>query len=559
MTRVIPLLLTALLVSTAAAQNPLERLLRNRDLRPFDRDDRRQVVPVPAYEVRATERGRGTLALRGPNELLNSASVKLTREGRAEIRVSGQQNYRFAGTWRRGKANQTLLTITQTYDRSPARATGSVTLRNGTFHQLYLKGESRALDGPLVLKFTSGAAAVPARVRFSLDHTRRGRGMLATGRSNKRLSQARILLQRDGDARLYVYGENAYEFAGAWSRRTANVIDLRLTCGPNRSRIDFVGSVTFSRQGFARIDVNGDAPALGGRCRVSFTGSDRDYIDRRNGYRGKAATIRGTGSIRIRGKNWRLSQGSVSLYQNGNAFITFKGKYPYTLEGTWFACQDPNALELEIDQLNKRPADAVGKLLIHRNGEVHGIEMQGNSDAARGPFNLTYHPAGHAEDEDVHRRPVDHGGRGGHAPHHRGSLSANEAGVGRYQSRATDTQLNRAQVQLRADSVASLTFTGRDTIKFAGTWTAMRDGVAQVSLSRLQNRIPVTGNATIQYRGDSVTSIGLTGSSRQRGAFELSFRSGSQRWNREIRDQRGQRTPKWKTVRGIKDLLEGLF
>lgn len=566
MARILTYLLTALLLSSAVAQNPLDRILRNRDLRPFDHDDRRRVAPATAYEVQATERGRGSLALRGPNQSLDRASVTLTREGRAEIRVSGRQRYRFGGTWRRGKANQALLTITQAYDRSPASATGSVTLRNGTFHKLYLKGESRALDGPLVLSFTSGAAAIPAREQFRIDQTRRGRGTLNTGHANNRISQARVLLQRDGDARLYVYGERGYRFDGAWSRRSHHVIDVRFKRGPNRSRVDLVGSVSLipNQQGFARIDVNGDAPALGGRCRVNFIGSNREYIDRKNGYRGKVATIGGTGHIRIRGKNWRLSQGSVTLYHDGNAYITFRGKYAYTIEGTWFACQDPKELELEIeiDQLNKKPANAVGKLLIRRNGEVHGVEMQGHSDAARGPFNLTYHPASHAVEEEIHRGPSAHGGSGGDPPQHQGSLSADEVGAGRYQSHATEIQVNRARVQLRADGSAALTFTGRDTISFAGTWTVMRDGVAEVSLSRLQSRIPVTGKAIIQYHGDRATAVSITGTSRQRGPFDLTFRTETQHSDSDFRDHkdpRGERKPQWKTVRGIKDLLEDLF
>ena len=543
MTRLVYLLLGTLLIATAHGQNPLDRLLKYRDLLPFDRDDRRDTVQATAFEVRSTESGRGTLSLRGPNHVLDRAAVTLTRDGRAEIRVSGRQNFRFAGTWRRGKANQALLTIAQTFERSPASATGSVTLRNGTFHQLYLKGSSLALEGPLVLKFTASVSASQPVERFSLDNTRRGRGVFATSRTNSRLSQARLLLQRDGDARLSVYGESGYEFAGAWSRRNANVIDLRLTRGPNRSRIDLFGSVTLSKQGFSKFEVKGDAPALGGRARITFTGSDREYIDRRNRYRGNEAALGGDGIIRIRGKNWRLNTGSVKLYQNGNAFLTFKGKYPYTIEGTWFACHDSSALELEIDQLNNRPADAVGKLLIHRNGEVHGVEMQGRADAASGAFNLTYRLAGHTNEEEHGRHPSRKA---------QGSLTADEVGVGTYESRATKTTLTRAQIRLRPDGAAGLTFSGRDTLTFGGTWTPVREGFAQVQLTRLQNRIPVTGTATIQYRGTRVLAVSLSGSSRQRGRFDLSFSTGRQQQQKQI-----QR--KWKFGRGLKDQLKDLF
>lgn len=545
-----------LLPSVLQAQNPLDFLLRDRNrYEPFDQDERREVVRATTYEVRSTERGRGTLKLRGPNVLLDRATVTLTRDGRADIRVSGQKNYRFAGTWRRGKANQALLTITQTYDRSPASAVGSVTLRNNNIHQLYLKGESRALDGPLVLSFTAGQSAdAPRRERFNLEQTRRGRGNIAMGRTSSRLSEAKIELQPDGDAGLTVYGDRAYHFSGSWARRNAQVMDLRFSRGPNKSRVDVVGSVTLAANGFSRIDLNGDAPTLGGRVRASFVGSDREHIDRRNRYRGNPAALGGTGSIRIRGKDWRINKGSVTLYQNGMARFTFAGKYPYTMDGTWFACQDPSALELEIDQLNNRPAQATGKLFIHRDGEVHGVEMDGRSDAASGPFRLSYRPAGHAEEEarhNNHRGPVQ-----------RGSLSASEVGVGQYESRATRTTLNRAKVQLRADGTALLTFSGRDTLTFAGTWAATtRDGVAQVRLSRLQNRIPVTGTATVQHRGGRVTSVSLNGTSRQRGRFDLNFRAGQARAGlpRDTRQVLPRSEKKWKFGRELKGVLEGLF
>ena len=202
------LLASVFLTGFSHAESSLERFLKEqlfgkREHKPFDREDER----IPSYEIRSTESGRGTFKRRGGNQLLNEASVILDRDGRAEIRVSGTDRYRFIGIWRRGEANQALLTISQTYDRSPATATGSVTLVDGTLRRLRLKGNAAALDGPFELGFTAqdsdGIRPAPS---FSLDQTRRGRGSFIVGQSTERLSQARLLLERDGTARLSVFG-----------------------------------------------------------------------------------------------------------------------------------------------------------------------------------------------------------------------------------------------------------------------------------------------------------------------------------------------------------------
>ena len=200
----------------------------------------------------------------------------------------------------------------------------------------------------------------------------------------------------------------------------------------------------------------------------------------------------------------------MALYPNGNAVLTFLAGDRHVVEGTWFGCQDANLLELEIDRLNDRPAEGTGQLVLHRNGEVHAVEIEGRSDASKGNFRIDYLPAGHEDERQAGRH----------------AINSTEIGIGRYESRASNAILNRAKIQLGANGGASLAFTGRDTYSFTGTWTPVRDGIAQVDITRMMGRIAVNGRATVQYRGDHVDSVQLSGSSRQRGPFQLNFQSG---------------------------------
>ena len=149
------------------------------------------------------------------------------------------------------------------------------------------------------------------------------------------------------------------------------------------------------------------------------------------------------------------------------------------------------------------------------------MECHGRADASKGAFRIDFRPAGHEEDprferrdDNIHRDDRRFAGR---------AISTTEVGIGRYNSRATNAIVNQARIQLGTNGGATLAFSGRDTYSFTGTWAPVREGIAQVDITRMQGRIAVTGRATVQHRGNRVTSVQLSGSSRQRGRYQLSF------------------------------------
>ncbi|MFT4641133.1 MAG: hypothetical protein ACI8T1_004469 [Verrucomicrobiales bacterium] len=83
--------------------------------------------------MRTAEPGKGALEVQGPNHHLNGASVTLTRDGRADFIFTSEKECRLSGTWRQGKANQTVIAITLTYGRVPAIGTGAITFFEGSF------------------------------------------------------------------------------------------------------------------------------------------------------------------------------------------------------------------------------------------------------------------------------------------------------------------------------------------------------------------------------------------------------------------------------------------
>lgn len=547
------LILVLLPVASSSGQNPLESLFREllrRDepARPFDRDRDRNTVRATAYEVNAAERGDGTLGMRGPNRKLTGARVSLTRDGRCEVIFSGERDHRFRGTWRRGRANQALITITHAFHRTPATGTGVVYLQGDTFTRIDIEGNCQALQGDYHARFETRAHRDRDRNRFSMESVQRGRGSIGMAGPNRRLSQARVRLQQDGDARITFYGDDTYECVGSWTARSANVIDLRINRGPDGRRMDATGSITLAQgsRTFSKIEILGDSPSLGGRVRMSFDASSRQHVDRRYAWRGARADVPGRGTLGMRGPNRSLDRAAVTLYENGNARIQLQGERQYDLQATWFGCQDTGTLELEIDRMNNLLATGTGKLFLDGN-RVVGIECEGRADATGGDFSVRYRLGNDRDSRRGMRDRRDYEERGSRQRAVIREIKADAAGAGRYQSRGTDAAVNRASVLLRNDGTASLSFTGRDTFRFAGTWRHVKEGVASIEVSRLQGRIAVQGTGTVQYRGDDVMAVQVSGSSRQRGAFSLSFRRQEQRRGVPWRLGRG--------IRGIGDLF----
>lgn len=196
------LLVNLWLTGPALGQNPLDWLFEDRRATPFRPGKAHPSHLNEGQGLQATEKGEGTLGIPGPNRRLTAATVTLSARGKAEILLTGERTYRLAGTWQRGRAQDILIDLTDTFARSPASGGGTLTLTdNASFHRIDLKGESAALGGDFNMHFEANSTAPNPRPRFSLDATENGRSSMGVSGPNRRLSQARAILERDGRAR----------------------------------------------------------------------------------------------------------------------------------------------------------------------------------------------------------------------------------------------------------------------------------------------------------------------------------------------------------------------
>jgi len=350
-----------------------------------------------ATGMRATEHGQGTLGIKGPNRRLTLASVTLTRGGYAEFLFRGAQDYQFSGTWRRGRGNQALVTITHAFGRMRATGFGTVVLTHGgrSFSRIDISGTSASLGGDYNINFQTGDYRERGGENFSLDSTRRGQGSIGLRGPNIQINQARVLLQVDGDARITLYGRDIYVFKGTWAKQGRKLVLLTLTRGPDGRKINVAGTLRLTRNGFSRLTATGFAPSFGGQINLSFNASSRDHIGHEHHFRGRKMILHGSGTLGLRGPNIHLNYASVALYQNGQVILTFQGDRRYVMYGTWFGRRDRGALDFEIYQINNQPATGTGRISLHRNGEAHGVMCRGRSRATNGSFTISFQPEGH--------------------------------------------------------------------------------------------------------------------------------------------------------------------
>lgn len=387
------ILLAAMFLPAAEAQNPLEWLRRDREPETFpgsqnsttsNRETSRR------YGFRATERGKGTLGIKGPNLRLEEASVTLGRDGRAEFLLRGERVHRLSGTWRRGPGHQAVVTIDRAYGRTPATGTGTVTLHGNTFSRIDLKGESVAFSGDYNARFQVGDENASRPPAFRLDATERGRGSMGISGPNKRLEEARVVLRENGDVRLFFTGEERHEFSGTWSRGEGAVIDLHLTRGPDRRPMLAQGTLSLTRGGgsFSQVELLGHSDSLGGRVRVSFDTSDAPDSDtpQRPGS-GYSWELRGNGTLGMAGPNRKLERATVTLDRRGRARIILSGGTvkPHEILANWSRTRDGD-ITFDVYEIFQQRASGKGRLYFDGDRLIR-LECRGSAAAYDGSFN----------------------------------------------------------------------------------------------------------------------------------------------------------------------------
>ncbi len=411
------LLVNLWLTGPALGQNPLDWLFEDRRATPFRPGKAHPSHLNEGQGLQATEKGEGTLGIPGPNRRLTAATVTLSARGKAEILLTGERTYRLAGTWQRGRAQDILIDLTDTFARSPASGGGTLTLTdNASFHRIDLKGESAALGGDFNMHFEANSTAPNPRPRFSLDATENGRSSMGVSGPNRRLSQARAILERDGRARLIFRGEDIHQFSGHWSRRAPNVVDLHLTEGPDGRPMEAEASLELSDRGrgFSRIDLLGRSASLGGRVRVTF---ERDRDDReptadfpRNERIGEPLALTGKGTLGVPGPNRSLESARITLDPRGDLLMDFHGRDLEDhdrFEGRWGAGSTLDQLRIAIDQVNGQPARGSGTLGLSNDGAIESLSAQGRAaafGARTGDFDLRFQASRRAQPVDRFQR-----------------------------------------------------------------------------------------------------------------------------------------------------------
>jgi hypothetical protein len=255
-------------------------------------------------DLHDTQRGTGELTWRGGRDRIDSATVSLRANGRAEVRLQGRERHTFAGTWRETRAGLVSLRLEGNFGRAEARADGTVSLRGNQFDRIVLGGQ--AAGGSLSVRFDArddwrgGGGGAPWNGGRPSNPTSNDRGPWG-GRDNDRWDDRRY---DDWYGRRY----NGRRFDGT----------LGVTQGGQGSvviggrRIDDLVrvSVDLRRDGSAQIRFEGrrDRHTFGGRWTPEGRDSENIRVVLEGDFRGDRARLDGIVNLRLRSGSERIDR-----------------------------------------------------------------------------------------------------------------------------------------------------------------------------------------------------------------------------------------------------------
>lgn len=353
------------------------------------------------------------------------------------------------------------------------------------------------------------------RQEYSLAAAERGEGTLGIPGPNRRINGVSATLSRTGHAEFLFRGEEqTYRFAGRWHRGPGNRAIITIDEVYQGSPANGSGTIVLSGDSFTSIEFKGSAAAIGGRFNARFRASNDANDDDRGRFR-LDQRLAGDGSIGMSGPNRRLHGVHVVLRPDGEADLTFLGDgSDFTFNGLW-SRRSPGSVDLRISRgPDRRPMQATGTLTLQPRDRFGTIELLGRSRSLGGRVRVSF-------EADAGRAPVDE--RLPSRP--RREVRASGIGEGNYRSSTGAMRVDRSAVVLRPDRSASVVLSGRDSIRFSGTWVPVRDGVARLSITELEGRTRVAGTGTVTYDDDRVNSVRLSGRVG-RGSFEADFDAG---------------------------------
>ncbi|HVK03995.1 MAG TPA: hypothetical protein VM490_10995 [Armatimonadaceae bacterium] len=206
-------------------------------------------------ELNETRRGAGEIVWRTGSDRLETASLRLRPDGRAEVRLEGRQHHTFSGRWRETRPGAIGLDLEGDFGRHRAQADGTLYLRGGSVDRLDIRGN--ADSGVFTARFvaTGGVRPTtpPAGSRPGWDDGRGDRGttdgyrgrplavnqagtgsITMDGRRFDSLERATLDLDRDGTAWVRFLGRrDRHSFVGRWESRGGGSEDVRLVLDGN--------------------------------------------------------------------------------------------------------------------------------------------------------------------------------------------------------------------------------------------------------------------------------------------------------------------------------------
>ena len=217
--------------------------------------------PGRLFDLRQTERGRGTLNYQGRMDV-RDLSVRLERNGRFAMELIGNRRLSLSGTWTLDNRGQAVLTIDDAFDRSQARGNGRVTLSSDqrTFTSANFNGSigrDRFSFDFNVDRWNNGGND---RDFPGFDATQYGsRTMMLGGEGGVNVTSVRANLHSNGDITIDTRGPRNFSVSGTWRMTQTGVIEFSIHNGFGRDGARGTGRITLERgnRTFSRIDMSG--------------------------------------------------------------------------------------------------------------------------------------------------------------------------------------------------------------------------------------------------------------------------------------------------------------
>lgn len=298
--------------------------------------------------------------MRGNTDNVRGAVLELNRDGSFDLRITADRTITVEGRWDDRTSTQAGLTILE-INNQRANGTGMASIGRGNqLDLLNLNGNANGSRFNLLLRSRTtergndGFDWEDARRNGarSLSSTRSGRGEIRYSRGgDDRINEVAVTLERDGDARIRIEGEEDFSFSGKWRGDRSNRVTLDLDQSFGR-RANSTGHIILDgRGGFTQLNITGRNPIINQTFRLNFNtnsqGGNRDD-DWNNGSNRRAAgtytfldrftvggdrdTIRYTLRLERDGKAELVAQTNEDLPRDRNS-IERRGEILHRLDG----------------------------------------------------------------------------------------------------------------------------------------------------------------------------------------------------------------------------------